>query len=415
MSYTPLLETVHSILKKERERKVLSGEAFNLISILDRERNEDKTHSAFIANMLNPNGSHYMGTIFLQSFIHRLEDSCGDFKVNEKVAVYREYYVGEVDQKAVTGGRIDILLMDEDGRTLSIENKIDAGDQKNQVARYLNYNKGRNTVYYLTKHGTPPSDFSIGKNKEVSEEIVLLSYATDILDWLEECLHSVKDKPFIAYSIKQYANVLKKITHQSNSHLMEEELIEAIRKHYSAAKAVESNVKKFEEIQGRVLLEELGKGAVQKLGEEWSYHVDKDLSKHWVGFTVYKNEWKDIGPEGKFLRIKVESTASFPTSKLIYGIVAHQVNFKRDEIVNRLYEHQYFKDKNEAPRVSKSYPRYWDYLNLAPLSEREILLGSEDSVIREEKVTVLTEQLVALCKATDEALTIDLKSLRILK
>lgn len=44
------------------------GELFNTFSILKMETAENKTHSNFIAELLNPKGSHLKGSIFLERF-----------------------------------------------------------------------------------------------------------------------------------------------------------------------------------------------------------------------------------------------------------------------------------------------------------------------------------------------------------
>ena len=56
-----LLKSIKPIVEENeqlRAEKEAQGEFFNIFSILGVERNEVHTHSAFLAELLNPKGSH---------------------------------------------------------------------------------------------------------------------------------------------------------------------------------------------------------------------------------------------------------------------------------------------------------------------------------------------------------------------
>ena len=53
------------IQKKERQKR---GEYFNIFSVLRLETKEVRLHSAFLAELLNPEGSHGLGKQFLELF-----------------------------------------------------------------------------------------------------------------------------------------------------------------------------------------------------------------------------------------------------------------------------------------------------------------------------------------------------------
>lgn len=61
----PIFEKRRIILDEKRKR----GDFFNVFSILGMERKEVETHSAFLAELLNPNGNHGLGNKFLTTFI----------------------------------------------------------------------------------------------------------------------------------------------------------------------------------------------------------------------------------------------------------------------------------------------------------------------------------------------------------
>lgn len=59
-----MLDEVRLIVNRnriEREEKRKRGELFNIFNVLDLRTNEVRTHSAFIAELLNPDGNHGLG------------------------------------------------------------------------------------------------------------------------------------------------------------------------------------------------------------------------------------------------------------------------------------------------------------------------------------------------------------------
>lgn len=58
--------------KKRQEEKLRRGESFNVFSILKMESNETATHSAILAELLNPRGSHGCGSAFLGAFLRQV-------------------------------------------------------------------------------------------------------------------------------------------------------------------------------------------------------------------------------------------------------------------------------------------------------------------------------------------------------
>jgi len=58
INYDSLLDQVNAISKKYKKVNELTGENFNIFRILKLESSEVKTHSAFIAELLKPSGSH---------------------------------------------------------------------------------------------------------------------------------------------------------------------------------------------------------------------------------------------------------------------------------------------------------------------------------------------------------------------
>ena len=201
--------------QEERNRK---GENYNLFSILSIERYELK-HSALIANLLDPKGSHGCGDAFLRAFFEiALKGTAYPFESNTPPHSYTEYYTGPI--AGDTGGRIDILVESKSSHYgLIIENKIYAGDQDKQLTRYDNYGKetfgaDKYLLAYLTLYGYDASKESTATKSAEEVGYLRLSYAEDILRWLEQCARLAYDKPLVRESLNQYIRTIKQLTYQ---------------------------------------------------------------------------------------------------------------------------------------------------------------------------------------------------------
>ena len=205
--------THEQALQEERNRK---GENYNLFSILNIERYELK-HSALIANLLDPKGSHGCGDAFLRAFFEiALKERTYPFEDCTLPHSYTEYYTGPI--AGDTGGRIDILVKSSH-YGLIIENKIYAGDQDKQLTRYDNY--GKETfgadgylLVYLTLYGSDASKESTATKRAEEVGYLRLSYAEDILRWLEQCVRLADNKPLVRESLNQYIRTIKQLTYQ---------------------------------------------------------------------------------------------------------------------------------------------------------------------------------------------------------
>ena len=209
--------------QEERNRK---GENFNLFSILSIERYELKP-SALIANLLDPKGSHGCGDAFLRAFFEiALKGTAYPFESSTPLDSRTEHYTGPI--AGDTGGRIDILVKSSH-YGLIIENKIYAGDQDKQLIRYDNYGKeifGADgyLLVYLTLYGYDASKESTATKSAEEVGYLRLSYAEDILRWLEQCARLAYDKPLVRESLNQYIRTIKQLTYQD----MNEENIQQI-------------------------------------------------------------------------------------------------------------------------------------------------------------------------------------------
>lgn len=217
-----LLSQVQTITKSYNRLMEANGDNFNIFSILKIETDEVRTHSRFIAEMLNPNGVHGFEDEFLKLFIKTLGLDTKMKTNNCDVTV--EAYQGIINKEYTIGGNIDILIKEKDSleNVIMIENKIYAGEQRNQLLRYHNaYPKGK--LIFLTLFGDDSQEKS---SKKI--DYVPVSYQTDIIHWLEKCKMLAVDNPTLRETLKQYINLVKKLTNQNINKEMNEELLKLI-------------------------------------------------------------------------------------------------------------------------------------------------------------------------------------------
>lgn len=226
--------------QEERNRK---GENYNLFSILSIERYELK-HSALIANLLDPKGSHGCGDAFLRAFFEiALKGTAYPFESSTPPNSYTEHYIGPI--AGDTGGRIDILIQSS-CYGLIIENKIYAGDQDKQLTRYDNYGKeifGADgyLLVYLTLYGYDASKESTATKSAEEVGYLRLSYAEDILRWLEQCTRLAYDKPLVRESLNQYIRTIKQLTYQDMNQENIEKIIDLAVDHPEVVATLSSN------------------------------------------------------------------------------------------------------------------------------------------------------------------------------
>jgi hypothetical protein len=198
---------------EQKNKKTL----FNIFTILRDESEEVHLHSKFIYELLNINGTHDMGEVYLKSFLNIIQFEYTGMDLS-KAKVKREYE------------NIDILIC-LGNKAIMIENKIYAGDQENQLNRYNNKLLGKGyrdediLIYYLTLDGHSPDTDSI---KGLNKEINLISYDKEILCWIDTCISQSENYPAIKEILKQYEGVVKKLTNNSMEDKFKMELVELL-------------------------------------------------------------------------------------------------------------------------------------------------------------------------------------------
>lgn len=284
-----LLNQVSIISKKNDEILDATGGRFNMFRLCGVNHYEN-THSRIIAEFLNPNGCHGLKSKLLECFIETLghDFTIKDFNV-EKAIVRTEYSTEE--------GRIDILLEDNQKKTIIIENKVFAPDQQKQLIRYNSYAEKYRKEYqilYLTLGG---EEASLQSGEGVT--YLRISYKENIINWLEKCVAIVSRYPIVRETIIQYINHLKQLTNQDMDSKNEEEVVEVLSKieNLRAAKAIYLNyTSTFDNLAKKYFNPKMEIFANEKKLE---YHYEESeepyikfyltnskwQGKYWIGFT----------------------------------------------------------------------------------------------------------------------------------
>lgn len=295
---TKMLESISKLYEQQKKvegKKREEGDFFNVFNTIGLRTEEVRLHSAFIAELLNPKGSHGLSHRFLQAFLEVIgvpDDYLDYCRCSEDIV---ERVIGPVTD--TEGGRIDIVI--EDGKhAIIIENKIYAGDQKNQMLRYNNYGKKKfpdgYKLVYLTLDGHEPDKCSLGNAKFDYK----ISYESDICEWLEKCYTISEGKPLVQSVIKQYCELVKQITNTDMDTTYKNNLMSIMLAPENVI-AVGEMLQLEDEWFGMILekyiwdpLEELAKQKKMLFGKELE---DKTGAWNGTGAWIYKEEWKYYG------------------------------------------------------------------------------------------------------------------------
>lgn len=350
-----LLSQVRVYVNEDKQRRAEAfrrGECYNVFNVLGVD-NMELSHSAFLAALLDPDGSHGMQDAFLKAFIDTIAHGGTKPELDTAHAkVYTEYNIGNITE--TTGGRIDILITDhsdtgsgkDSGHAIIIENKIWAADQPNQLVRYHNFAHevyDKFTLLYLTLNGDEPSDQSKGGLNAQDGGYQCVSYRSDIIDWLHKCAQLAFDKPRVRETINQYINLLQQLTNQNT--MEQKQLIQLLtnKENFEQACAIADTMPAVKQYMVETLLRE------QLKDDRYEITDCKYGIGNYDGICLRPQGWKHC-------YIKFEFESSYGTNDLCYGIVDEQ-GILKDQPSLEGYE-----EKTDLWPVSRymSKYRYWN-------------------------------------------------------
>lgn len=332
-----LLLQVQSLNVRYEKINQQSGENFNIFKILQLEASEVRLHSTFLAELLNPKGSHGQKEVFLNLFVSSFGSKDKDFN---PVGAYTEVEknIGRISDDKTKGGRIDILITDVKGKHILIENKIYAADQEKQLMRYKNFSR-LSDLFYLTLDGKPPNHISCGALIE-GKDYKCLSYKYDIAAWISLCIKEVALTPIIRESLIQYQHLIKYLNNQTINRAMSEELSVLLSSNLEAAFVIKGNLR----AATRYLLKKL-KADVFSLEEEFkrqgylcNYYVN--INERYSGFRFQRPKDKYVsiafqfGDYGRYFSFGIATLhdpTEFPIPETLRNKLASLVDTRTKE------------------------------------------------------------------------------------
>ena len=285
--FTDLLK---KIWEAENEYKTVSHCSFNIFKILGIE-NSEILICRFLGFLLDPNGSHNLGSVPLDIFIKQvlgIYDESEDSVSNAKICLEE---ISETLTNNKRLRRIDIVIHTLT-RIYPIEVKIGAGDQPNQLFDYYKHcfgKKENGVIYYLTPSGHKPSDES--KCGLMDNQYKLLAFngnsENDISSWLSDILVTNRcEGKDIKIIIEQFKEVITEMTNNEKELEIIEKYIQFDNENLDVemVKALYLLSQNASEIRKRILLNYWNK----RIKIEGEYKKVDDLSSNMP--DVYKSE-----------------------------------------------------------------------------------------------------------------------------
>ena len=237
--------------KVEADRQRAMGKHdYNIFTLFHGFSDEVNLHSNFIASLLDPNGDHYKGDLFLKLFL----ETCGidDFGIDtSRATVFKEFK------------HIDIYISDGK-KHIILENKVYAKDQPTQIARYIEtiQNEGAEDedicVLYLHPDGELPDKQSFGDfyakllGENPSIKFKVISYGKEILEWIDKCKNEVSNLTDLNVFLSQYKDAIEMIydRYKRIDKMETANLVEIFKENYTAVSEIANN---YQEMRKKII------------------------------------------------------------------------------------------------------------------------------------------------------------------
>jgi len=296
-AYKEFFEKIEIFKNEQNKQKQRGLNNYNILTSVLSKSDEVRLHSRMIFSLLNPNGTHYQSSLFLEKFLNTLH--INNFKLNlQNCSIYKEYQ------------NIDLYITDGD-KHIIIENKVYAKEQKNQIKRYIEIIEAENQklseedifVIYLSLDKEKPTSYSLGdlyiENnfiKRKSEKIARfksIHYNKEILNWLKSSQYEVQNITNLNEVFNQYIDVVKMLNNQYKDKVMNlSDYIKKNKSMYKMAVEIQSELPKIRKNIVESFFEKIKSSLQSELGKDWTIEIVGDLSKRYdTPLRIYKEEW----------------------------------------------------------------------------------------------------------------------------
>lgn len=194
-----------------------------------------------------------------------------------------------------------------------IENKIYAGEQKNQLTRYKNFYPEA-PILFLTLYG---KDAESAHDLKKDTDYFTISYEKDILLWLEKCVKEAVKLPMLREVIYQYINLIKKLTHQTMNNELKKEISELIQNNFLEASEIANN---FETVKNDIIKDFFKNVAIRF--NQTIEHTDWEMTinvNNTNQYFIKSKNWNNV------------TLAIWKKDTIYYGVKLVDVNLSNDE------------------------------------------------------------------------------------
>jgi hypothetical protein len=204
--FTHMRHELEVILALEADMERQTSPNFNVFRLLGVENLEVNTHSALLAELLDPSGNHSQTHLFLKKFLAYCATQWGDnhlFNISRNCEKYDWHITTE---KNTAYGNLDLVVTSYDAKLIIvIENKIWASEGHQQLMRYGKWlQRQRSDMHKILIYLTPYGTESITHN---GTSYYKLSYTKDIMAWIDDSMKAIASSP-VKEVIKQYLGII---------------------------------------------------------------------------------------------------------------------------------------------------------------------------------------------------------------
>lgn len=225
----------------------------------------------FLADLLNPEGDHGCGILFLKTFLEEvLQEKRMSDSLLAHTIITKEYVI---DKER----RIDLVIRNADF-FIPMEVKIYAGEQEGQCFDYFERAKNSKMVY-LTRFGNQPSPYSrrqrSGNGILPLSQIQCISWSKDVCNWLERRLGNLP-RP-IEEAVLQYLDAIHSISDGRKRKIMEKtmDVLYESPDYFAAGLEIERSMKQVKLRLIRLLFDDF-KEAMEPLTKKYGLELETD-------------------------------------------------------------------------------------------------------------------------------------------
>lgn len=226
----------------------------------------------FLADLLNPEGQHGCGLLFLKSF---MQDVLKEYSMSDILLAHTEVtteYVTDHER------RIDIAIQNP-LFFIPIEVKIYADEQEGQCYDYYQYAKNARMVY-LTRFGNAPSEYSrkakSGTGILPIDRIQCISWADDICGWLNKLTVQLIEP--VKSTVMQYIDAIHVVADNRDRKMMEKnmKILCESPDYFRAGIAIEKSMKSAKITLMRLVFDDLKK-EMEKIASKYGLEFEKEF------------------------------------------------------------------------------------------------------------------------------------------